>query len=180
MSIVNLEMRLAEVERKLSVSMVMGTVQERDRSKGIRVKIAESDDGPVLSNWIRTSDHNAGLRTSITPRQGAQVMLFTPPGGDRAIAYVPIGHHDNSEDPAASNDDSVLYEDGTCRISVDGSKVKIKCGASSIVLSDGEIKLSSDLITALGASLKHNSKEVGDNHVHTQVMPGGGLSGVPK
>ena len=178
MSIANLLTRVAELERRLSVMMVPATVHERDHKKGVRFKIADGEDGPVLSSWVRPPDMNKGVRSSHLPRVGSQAMLLTPPGG-RTLTYLPMGHHEGSPDPAGSADETVLYDDGGSRISVNSGVVTIKSGASSISVADGKIELSADLVRAIGASLKHNEKSVGDGHVHTGVEPGGGLSSVP-
>jgi phage baseplate assembly protein gpV len=145
----------------------------------VRFKLADGENGPVLSGWVQPPDNNKGTRSRWLPQVGSQHLVMQFPGGSGPSTFVPMSHHDASPNPASDADDTVIYDDGACRISVRGGTVQIKAGGSSIVLADGEITLSSNLVKSVGASLKHNAKEVGDTHLHTGVMPGGGLTGVP-
>jgi len=172
--------RLAEVERKLSRAMIPATVQERDHKKGVRFKIAEDKDGnPVLSSWVQPPDQNKGTRSRWLPQIGSQHLLLTVPGTDQVMSFVPLSHHDASPNPASDADDTVIYDDGRCRISIKGGKITLKSGASSIEIADGKIELSSDLVKAIGQQLRHNDRNVGDDHHHDRVEPGGGVTGDP-
>lgn len=175
-----LQAQIAEIERKLAHLLLPATVHERDHTKGVRFKVAEDDAGnPVLSAWVQPPDNNKGTRSRWLPQVGSQHLLMTPAGVDGAMSFVPLSHHEASPNPASDADDTVIYDDGECRIAAKGGVITIRSGGSSVTIRDGKIELSSDLIQATGGELKHNNKSVGDEHVHTGVVPGGGLSSVP-
>ena len=90
-----------------------------------------------------------------------------------------MSHHENSQNPASGADDTVIYDDGTCRIGVTGGTISLKSGGSEVKVSDGKIELSSDLVKAIGSALRHNSRNVGDDHKHGGVEPGGGTTDAP-
>ncbi len=172
--------RIAELERIMARMFVPATVHERDHAKGVRFKLAEDADGnPVLSSWTQPPDQNKGTRSRWLPQVGSQHLLLTAPGTDTVASFVPMSHHENSPNPASGADDTVIYDDGTCRIGVTGGTISLKSGGSEMKVSDGKIELSSDLVKAIGAALKHNDHNVGDDHKHRDVEPGGGVTGVP-
>ena len=172
--------KIAEMERVLARLATPAVVHERDHKKGVRFKLAEDAGGnPELSSWTQPPDQNKGTRSRWLPEVGSQHLLLTVPGTDYVASFVPMSHHENSENPATSAGDTVIYDDGTCRIGVKGGAISLKSGGSSITIADGKIELSSELVKAIGDALKHNDKSVGDDHKHQDVLPGGGVSGVP-
>jgi phage baseplate assembly protein gpV len=172
--------RIAELERQVSMMMVPATVHQRDHAKGVRFKYHDGESGqPVLSSWVKPPDKNKGTRSAWLPQVGSQHVVLTAPGSDQASTFVPMGHHDASPNPASDADDTVLYDDGTCRIAVKGGKITLKSGSSEITIEGSKIEVHSSLVKASGDHLKHNSKNIGDDHKHEDVEPGGGLSGPP-
>jgi phage baseplate assembly protein gpV len=164
MSYVNLLSRIAELERKIYAMQEPATVHERDHTKGVRFKIGEDEDGkPVLSSWTQPPDWNTGVRSRALPKVGSQHLLHRSPGGDRVMAFTPLGHHDNSQNPADSADHTVLYEDGALHLSMKGDTMAIKAGHLEIT----------------GEKITHNGHLIDFNHKHTGVEPGGGISGKP-
>lgn len=168
-----LELRLAESERRQSRMLWPATVKERDHVKGVRFHIADDEDGkPVLSPWMQPPDQNVGTRSRWLPAIGSQHLVIQPAGHDTAMGFVPLSHNDQSVNPASDADDIVLFDDGKCRVSFKAGVMTLKAGNSKITIKDGEIKHES-------TSLKHNDKEVGDNHVHKDVATGPDVTGKP-
>lgn len=172
--------RIANVERTLNNMSRPGTVYERDHEKGVRFKIAEDSDGnPVLTSWVQPPDNNKGKRSRFLPDIGAQALIFTPPGFESAATFVPMSHHEASQNPATDADDTVIFDDGEVRIGVKGGVLQIKAGSSSIVVENGKITANATNIQNNGSSVKHNTKEIGAAHTHNGVTPGLGITQDP-
>jgi phage baseplate assembly protein gpV len=178
-SLANILSRIAEIERKLATLAVPATVHERDHEKGVRFKLADADGQPVLSSWVQPPDANKGTRSRWLPQVGAQALLFTPAGGDRALAFVPMSHHENSPNPASGADDTVIYDDGNCRFAIADGKITLKSGSSVVTIEGDKVEINTDLVHMKGDMVRHNELQIGDKHKHRDVIPGGGVSGIP-
>ena len=177
---VHLEQRIASLERMVRNMMRPATVDQRDHEKGVRFKIGESENGePILTSWVQPPDQNKGKRSRLLPDVGAQALVFTPPGFEQAMSFAPMSHHENSQNPAGSADESVLFDDGTCRISINGGAITLNAGASTVTISGGTVTIEADAVQVNGSYLKHNSKEIGHSHTHGSVTPGPGTTGAP-
>jgi len=176
----DIALRLSALEARVAKMLWPATVAQRDHEKGVRFEVAKDDDGnPVLSAWVQPGDQNKGTRSRWLPQIGAQALVMTPAGHDYAMGFIPMSHHDNSPNPAKDADETVIFDDGACRLSASGGIWTLKSGSSVITISDGHIEIKSESILAKGSSLKHNEKNVGDTHIHDGVMPGGGDTGFP-
>ncbi len=158
----------AEIRRKLAKLMVPGVVVERDHVKGVRFDMGQG----FLSSWVQPPDQNKGTRSRWLPQIGSQHLLLTMPGSEQVTSFVPMSHHDNSQNPAANADQTVLYDDGTSRVVIGGGVVELRSGSSSILIEDGKIVINGNI-------LQHNAKNIGDSHKHLGVQPGGGITDVP-
>ncbi len=179
MSVGNLLARLAELERKVAQMMMPATVHERSHEKGVRFKLADGEDGPVLSGWVQPPDNNKGTRSRWLPEVGSQHLVMQFAGASAPSSFVPMSHHDNSANPATEANDTVIYDDGVCRISVLSGALLLKAGESSVRIESGRITATSDLIQNNGDMLRHNSKNVGETHRHEDVVTGSDLTGFP-
>jgi phage gp45-like len=55
---------------------------------------------------------------------------------------------------------------------VHATAIRLEAGGATLVLSAGGVELQ-------GGALKHNGKNIGEDHVHRDVQPGAGTSGIP-
>lgn len=85
------------------------------------------------------------------------------------------------------NGDEIYLKDGTfvlghsraITITVSGDNVSMSFNGDLGITSAGKLTLSADDVEINSATLKHNGKNVGDDHRHSGVDTGGGTSGEP-
>ncbi len=175
-----------------------GAITEVDLERGlIRVEA-----GDVQSDWIRWSSGRAGAtRIWSPPTVGEQVALIAP-GGDLAGAFAIGGFHSDDFPPAGdSSRELIMFQDGAV-IAYDPEEhvleAQLPDGATVTIVATGGITLDA---TEGGLTIKgdvsiegevHATGDIGSNgdvvagtvslqeHVHTGVATGGGLSGAPQ
>lgn len=167
--------RIEAAERRLATTVLTGKVVAVDPDKRqLRLKLTTSADGrEVLSPWIRWQEAGVGaLSVHSQPAINEQMMVVSMSGtlGTGSIA-VPATFDKDHASPSKATDTTVIAR-GDTRISLKADKLVLEAGGASIELSAGEIK-------TLSEKLLHNGHSVGDDHKHTDVIPGGGLSGPP-
>jgi len=79
----------------------------------------------------------------------------------------------NGNAPAGQDDRVVIgANNGDAYFAFDGSTLYWECGGVSMTMSGGGLAIT-------GGTVTHNGKNIGDTHIHTDVVPGGGVSGPP-
>lgn len=79
----------------------------------------------------------------------------------------------NGNAPSDAGDRVVIgANNGSAYFSFDGSGLYFKCGGV-------EVAITGEGMAITGGTVTHNGVDIGDTHVHTGVVPGGGLSGPP-
>lgn len=163
--------RLEELERRLANIAREGRVTQVDAKKGVKLSIDDPEGGaPVETPWIRPVDDD-GVLKGWNPRRVGQWMKVISPNGEIGAASVAIPHSHN--------------ESGGGAPSQDLAEPMLKVGQSELRLANGVLTLRGArlLIEApveiRGASLTHNGTNVGDTHVHGDVMPGPADTGLP-
>ncbi len=149
---------LAQVQRRIAGVARHGTVAEVNPAEGwVRL---DWGDG-FLSAKIPYAQ-SAGTMRVHTPPSTGQTMTAVAPGGDlrQAVAH-PLGFTAGSPSPGSEGDEFVVNVGGMT-IRVTGAGIEIT----------GEVAIT-------GAVLTHNGKNVGSDHAHSGVMPGGGVTGPP-
>lgn len=170
--LVELALRLAELERKVSSMIVVGAVHSVDPTKGTaRLDFGTDESGEPFLGPDRPYSQTAGAIKSHTPPSKGQQMAQIAPGGDWKQAFhVPLSWSDANTSPGASADPAFTYED--VRIDVSAGRLRIAVGGAAIELTPSAFRMLADLVKAEGSSLKHNEKEVGDTHGHITAPPG--------
>lgn len=163
---------VASAEQRIAGVVLAGKVHEIDTAgRRARLAIDTDDDGrPVLGPWAQWEEAATGLMTIHTPlKVGQQASYVSPSGvlGDGSTIRQ-RAFDDDTAAPSASADTAVIAL-GAARISIEGGSIVIEAG--DIVLRGA--------VAAEGASLTHNGTNVGDDHTHTNVIPGPALSGPP-
>lgn len=141
-----------------------GKIKEVDLKKGLaRVEFEERDGKPYLGPWMPWKEVAAGgIKSHIPPTVGEQVDVVSESGdiGDGII---------DMSTPSNQN-----------KRPHDGPEAVIKHGDSTLMIASGKITITTPHLEIVGNSVTHNGREIGHEHKHIEVMPGGGLSGPPE
>lgn len=182
-------MNIAELLRLIHNLIRTGTIAQVDHTAArVRVK-----SGELLTDWLLWIECRAGTtRDWNPPTVGEQVVMFSP-GGDPAGAMVLTGLFSDAH-PAPADlpelcrrlfPDGGLFEydheNSVLRIKLPG-RIEIEAPEGTVWL--GDINHQGDMARAGsyaqdGGTLTHNNVNVGHDHPHTGVVPGGGQSGGP-
>lgn len=164
--------KIVELDRRLTQTVLPGTVAEVDHDKRrLRLKIGETADGkPLLTPWVRWDEAgNGALKVHVPPVVGTLMTLVSPSGtiGDGSIAHWST-YTDSDPAPSKASDAAV--------ISLGGSSITF--GPDGLTIAADKISLRGN-VAAEGGTLTHDDINVGKDHTHKDVTPGGALSGPP-
>lgn len=172
--------RLSEHERRLAGTEFRGKVQEVDaEKKRVRIVIGKDSDGAnVLTPWVPYAQTAGALKIHSAPSVG-QVMAVRAETGDveQGVAH-PFHWTDDNASPSNSADEHILTLGGVT-VKLVGDGLEISVGSTMVSITGGKVDIKTDHLAVNGASLTHNSKEIGSTHKHTGVETGGGRSGPP-
>ena len=155
---VGMAMDIAMLKARHGNTIKVGPVEQVDGDKGYRIRLGGTDEAPYLSPWL---PHPESGKTSVPLKKGQIVGVLNPVGDMRKGIIVRGGYSDAHASPNGDMAANV-FKDAGVTVTIAGGKI--------IVEGDVEFK---------GTSVKHNGKEIGDTHKHTDVMPGGALTGKP-
>lgn len=141
---------LGELQRQQANTLRVGKVVELDEANA-RVKVSTAG---LTTTWLPWCASRAGKTRQWSPPQVGEQVLMGAPYGDMAQAVI-LGsiYQDDSPAPAASKDqETIVYPDGARQdynsasheflLDVPaGGKITIRCGPSSIELSDAGVKI---------------------------------------
>lgn len=147
--------RMEELERRQANLMRPGVVTEVDLEHAL-VKVKA---GNLPSAWLPWMELAGSIKSWGPPAVGQQVHLFSPSGEPGQGWVLPGGFSDTN--PQGHN-----------------KAGEYKLSASRIILAADEIILDGK-VHVTGDELTHRDKNVGDNHKHMGVIPGGGITDVP-
>lgn len=165
--------RLNELERRQSSNGLRGPVRHVDAEKGLaRITIGfDEDGGEVLGPWMQYQQIAGGLKIHTPPTEN-QIMAITAENGDLEQGTLkPSSWSDDNGAPSQAGDlNKVTFGDVAIELRSDGIFVTI--GGTAF-------KLTAAGLDQQGGEITHNGKHIDASHVHGDVMPGGGQSGVP-
>ena len=157
--LVELVARVADLERRVAGIMRHGTVAEVDPAKQ-RVRLdfgpSHGGDGRFLSPWIPYSQVSGALKVHTPPTVGQQFTAMSPTGDFQQAVAVPLTHHNGNPSPSGAGDQNVVTygnvtmtladdliqaEVGGAVLQMKASEIKLSIGASSIVMTDGGVKV---------------------------------------
>lgn len=179
--------RIASLEHRLANLNPVGTVHERDKDKGVRIRLGGTDEKPFLSDWTQPGDWSGVGR--YLPDVGEQAMLLTYGGDLRQATVLPLTHSDDKKNPATDADETVIYEKGGIRIAALKGKLTIKNGKTVMTLDGDGVTHTVDGVTqkitkagidAKGGKLTHDDKNIGSSHTHGGVNAGSGKTAGPE
>jgi phage baseplate assembly protein gpV len=170
--LVEMALRIAELERKFASMVVVGTVHSVDTKAGTaRLEFGSDETGAPFLGPDRPYSQVAGAIKSHCPPSIGQQMVQISPGGDWKQAFhVPLSWSDANASPGDGPDPAFTYRD--VRVDVSDGRLRIAVGDAAVELTGSAFKMLANLVQAEGSSLKHNAKEVGDQHGHVSAPPG--------
>ncbi|CAH1665839.1 MULTISPECIES: phage baseplate assembly protein V [unclassified Chelatococcus] len=147
-AVLDIQFRLAEIERRGRNANRIGTIasdEDIDAEKGLaRVTLADKDGKTYKSGWLPWSEQSAGAtKTHFPPSKGQQVRVRSQ-NGELSDAEIELSVPSDTNTRASKKaDENVILDRGKTRIAVSdgGDTVTLSCGASSITITDGEIRL---------------------------------------
>lgn len=156
--------RLAESERRLANVLRKVKVKENRDGK----VIVEDGTGFVSGELAQGSMSAGGWRIDAPAGEGAQGLLFCPDGDPANGVFLPCLPDDANGAASTKTDTLKLISPSgkTFTVSEDGFAF------------EGDIKITGRLDVE-GAGVTHNGKDIGDTHVHGNVVRGLDLTGVP-
>lgn len=150
------ELALPELERRTANQIRYGTILAVDHANArVRVK-----SGEIESAWLpwSTGRASAAKRRWDPPEVGEQVVMLAPTGDLRQAVVLTGIFQQSAAAPSASPDkDTTVYGDGavieydrsshTHLVDVPaGGKILLRCGASSIEITDSGVRITSPRI----------------------------------
>lgn len=136
----DLELRLADLERRVANMLRGGTVAQIDHDQP-RVRVQSGD---LLTDWRPWFAHRAGATTTWSPPTiGEQVLLVSPSGDPAQAMVLPALYTDAHPAPSASPDEHVTaYPDGariaynhdTGALTANGIQTAVIDAATSVTL----------------------------------------------
>lgn len=165
--------RLQEHERRLGGQELRGPVTHVDPAKKLcRVALGKDEDGnDVLSPWRPYKQTAGALKFHNPPSIGQSMILRSESGDlDQAVAEP---YHWSDENPSPSDDG------GTHKMTFGAVTATLTSDALVFDVGGVSVRISGDGLAVTGGQVTHNGHDIGDTHKHTEVEPGGGLSGPP-
>jgi len=165
--------RLVEAERRSAAQEMRGKVTDVDTSKArARIEIGKDDDGnPVKSPWIPYKQVAGSLKFHQPPAVG-ETMTMRSASGDVEQGVLEAFHW-SDDNPANSTDaQSNVMTFGDTKVTIGTSSIDVEVGGVKVSFSGSGLEIT-------GGEVKHNGKDIGDTHKHSEVMSGGDETGPP-
>lgn len=164
---------VADLKHRLAQMIQVGPVVDADAAKGYRLDLGVDAQGETRkSPWLPHPD-SGGAASTWMPLSKGQIAALLAPGGDLRQAFmVRNGFGGGNDPPSQDLGEVVLLAHGDVRVSATTDRFIIKVGAGSIDLTADTLKFVVDTVQALGTTLKHNAKSVGDTHGHVSAPDG--------
>lgn len=115
------------------------------------------------------------------PIKGAKAILISP-NGDDDQSYVLGGEHPSHRPSGIPNGGMAIYDaHGNIIKAVMGDGIVVDVAGSAYTITKGgvSLKVSADGVDITGGTVKHNGKNIGDTHTHSDVERGSEQSGAP-
>lgn len=164
--------RLTALEQMAAAANVTGKVTDVDAARGLyRQTIGKDQDGQdVKSPWIPYSQHAGALKAHIPPSIGQQMVLLSNGTMESGVG-IPLSWSDSNPSPHnAGNEHRITFRGVTIDFT-DGLKVTI--GGTIFEFTSAGFKQT-------GGRMEHDGKNVGKDHRHDGIVPGGAPTGLPQ
>lgn len=176
--IANIYYRIGEIERRGRNRKRKGTISEvgtGENAGKYKVKLSENGGKPFVSGWIKSRVLGGGAtKIDVMRRVGEQVDVISE-NGDLTDAEIDLSTYSDENARENGEDVPLHIKIGDTVFAVSGDTVAIT--AADIVI-NGDVTITG-AVTIEGTSLTHNSKNVGSDHEHVDVMFGSDNTGPP-
>jgi len=164
---------IVEHDRRLGATDWRGKVTDVDPAKKLaRIELGKNSDGEVVkSPWQPYSQVAGALKIHSAPSVGQVMSIQSSTGDLEQGALVPFHWSDDNPSPSESGDEHVLTL-GDVRVTLTGGGIFFTVGGVTYEFTGGGF-------VQTGGKQEHDGKNVGSDHKHIEVTPGGGISGVP-
>lgn len=165
--------RLAEHERRIAGMNTPGKVVSVDHgAHKARFSIGKDVDGnDVLTPWLAYGQTAGALKIHNPPTVGQTMVLRSANGDIEQAVAEPLFWSD--ENPAISDDGSIR------KIAFGDVAITLSSGGIEVSVAGTVFSFSGDGYAQEGGTVEHNTKNIGGDHKHSGVVPGGGNSGPP-
>ncbi|MEM9734189.1 MAG: phage baseplate assembly protein V [Pseudomonadota bacterium] len=163
--------RITDLERRLEQSSRDGRVTEVDHEEGLAKVEIGSDKETSITHWVPWTER-AGDHESYDPPTVGEAVKVNAPNGEMALATLERGALSNRENRPHRKAGERVDKMGDTTITQTQSGIYFANGGVTMTLS-------ADGLDVSGGHIKHNGTVIDDTHVHTGVVPGGGLSDKP-
>lgn len=164
---------IADIRRRSEQTVRHGVVKQVDPAKGlVRLIVGAGADGEEkLSPWIRYSQTAGALKFHSPPSVGQAMTLLSPGGDFQQAVALPTAFSDKNKSPSDKGDEHHMTF-GSFGLIIKGDSAVLSVGGVSLTISSGGVDIQ-------GGKLTHDGKNVGSDHKHSDVTPGGGNTGDP-
>lgn len=165
---------IVEHDRRLGATDWRGKVTDVDPAKKLaRIEIGKNSDGEAIkSPWLPYSQTAGALKVHSPPSEGQTMTIRGSTGDIEQGALEPFHWSDDNQSPSESGDEHVLTL-GDVRVTLTGGGITATIGGVTY-------SFSGEGFVQTGGKQEHDGKNVGSDHKHTGVTPGGGISDVPE
>jgi len=153
-------------------ALKVGPIEVVDAKRGYRLKLGEGPDGqPFLSPWYPHPE-SGGATGTWAPLSKGQIVGVLNPSGDPRQGLLIRGGFSGVHPPISENLAENKFQFGGVTVTIGSGKLTAEIGGTVF-------EFSAAGFAQAGGSQTHDDHDVGASHLHTGVVPGGGLSGPP-
>lgn len=168
--------RLAALERRVDGLLRLAVVESVDPAAGTAVLSA--GDG-FSSPPVPYAQSGGPFKGHVPPGEGQQMLLLSPGGDLRSGVAIPAGFGGSHASPG-DNAEANVFTFGGVRMEVKGDALVARVGGGTVTITGSEITLDGLSLTINGPAVTHGGTNIGKDHVHGGVLPGGALTNTPQ
>ncbi len=163
----HLESAVNQQDRRQNNTIREGVVTDVYPGEGL----ARVDAHGVVTKKVPWLERSGSIREWTPPAKGERVVLLSPTGEPGQGMILPGGYSDNFPAPhnAGSEKRTTI---GNVTVTQSGSALIISAGGVTVEISGAGM-------TITGGTVIHDGKNIGKDHKHGGVVPGGAITDVP-
>lgn len=169
--VTEMQLRIAEIERKQDTMFRHGPVHERKKIDGewlVRIKTGGTEDKPTLSPWLPYTQQNGGpngLNVYRVPQKGENMTMISPSGDPRQALLTPMFWSNEHKPPSQDEDEIVVthpkfkltLKDGNLEIASSetitfksAQKISFQAAGSEVEIKQGHVNIVSPQVHTVG------------------------------
>ncbi|MEM1284949.1 MAG: phage baseplate assembly protein V [Pseudomonadota bacterium] len=161
-TLIGLERRIVELERRLEATVRVGTVTEIDPEKGLAKVDLGTPSEPLLTAWVPWTERAGAIKTWTPPEPGEQVRLISPTG-DIAQGWIDQGGFSNENQQPHNKGRERRMTVGDTTITETGGQVLIQTPDAKIECTTAKVEAeTSAVIETKTALVKAERVDLGD------------------